>query len=129
MESLILATLIGLGIGIVLPGKQRKNFALSDQINHRIAELERKVNLLLANLGTASDVSPAQEYLILEAVPPRQRIKVIKVIRKLTKLDLVAAKNLVDSTPSLIPTLHTDLHTAKAELAAAGARVSLKSKL
>jgi ribosomal protein L7/L12 len=129
MESLILATLIGIGIGIILPGKQRNNSALSDQVNYRIAELERKVNLLLVNLGLGSEVSPEQDYLILEAVPPSQRIKVIKVIRRLIKLDLVAAKDLVDSTPSLIPALKTDLHAAKAELEAAGAQVSLKSKL
>jgi ribosomal protein L7/L12 len=127
MESLLLATLIGIGIGIVLPGKQRQSF--SDQINHRITELERKVNLLLVNLGVGSEVSPDQDYLILEAVPLGQRIKVIKVIRRLTKLDLVAAKDLVDSTPSLIPALKTDLDIAKAEIEAAGARVSLKSKL
>ncbi len=125
MESLILATLIGLGIGIILPGQRRQNLAFLEQINNRIAELERKVNLLLA--GRGSELTPSKNCLILEAVPAGQKIKVIKVLRRLTQLDLKAAKEIVESTPSLIPLLKTDALTAKTELEAAGAQVSFKS--
>lgn len=124
MESLILATLIGLGIGIILPGQRRQNLALLDQVNQRIAELERKVNLLLA--GRATEIIPSQNCLVLEAVPARQKIKVIKALRRLTQLDLKAAKDLIESTPSVIPGLTTDAATAKSELEAAGAQVSFK---
>jgi ribosomal protein L7/L12 len=125
MGSLILATLIGLGIGIILPGQRRQNLALLEQVNHRLAELERKVNLLLA--GRASEAVPSQNCLVLEAVPTRQKIKVIKVLRRLTQLDLKAAKDLVESTPSLIPALKIDAVRAKSELEAVGAQVSFES--
>ncbi len=129
MEALILSTLIGIGIGIILPGRQRTNSALSDQINNQIAELERKVNLLWTSLGNGFDGSPDQNDLLLEAVPANRKIKVIKLVRRLTSLDLKATKDLVELTPSLIPALNTDIFTAKNELEAAGAAVSLKSGL
>ncbi|MFE9441483.1 hypothetical protein ACFYO2_21290 [Streptomyces sp. NPDC006602] len=64
------------------------------RIDRRAARLERKVDLLLAQLGV-QDVDPAHGR-VAALVRQGKKIQAIKLYRELTDADLVEAKNAVE---------------------------------
>ncbi|MCX5187700.1 ribosomal protein L7/L12 [Streptomyces sp. NBC_00268] len=65
------------------------------RIDRRTARLERKVDLLLEQLGI-QDVDPAQDQ-VSALVRQGKKIQAIKLYRDITGADLVEAKNAVES--------------------------------
>jgi large subunit ribosomal protein L7/L12 len=66
---------------------------------------------------------------VLEGVDPRQRIALIKFVREKLSLSLIEARNLVEGAPRVVKDhlIRSDAEALRAELEAAGAKVTLRS--
>jgi large subunit ribosomal protein L7/L12 len=66
---------------------------------------------------------------VLEGVDPRQRIALIKFVREKLSLSLIEARNLVEGAPRVVKDhlIQSDAEALRAQLEAAGARVTLRT--
>ncbi|PZV13734.1 MAG: hypothetical protein DCF20_14625 [Pseudanabaena sp.] len=66
--------------------------------------------------------------MILEEVPHDKKIAVLKVVRKITGLDLKDSKDLVESAPIVVieGRLKDELNAAKNQIEEAGGKVSVR---
>jgi hypothetical protein len=108
------------------------------QLTQRLDDLEYRLGRVLEQLQMeslmsdrpSSDrpfVSHGTTYLRLESIPAQNKIAAIKVIREITGLGLKDAKEIIESTPTVITRLRVDVALAKMKLEAIGARVSMQA--
>jgi large subunit ribosomal protein L7/L12 len=109
----------------------------STQTDRRLAQIERKLDLILYHLDIEipelednDPLPPSPEFcnIILQFVPPEAKISTLRTVRILTGLGLKEAKNLIESTPQIvlcqIPA--SEAESAKRQLEESGARVILQ---
>ena len=81
-----------------------------------------------AGAGEAAAVEEQTEFDVVLASAGAAKVKVIKVVRELTGLDLKGAKDLVDGAPKAVKekVSKAEAEELKAKLEAAGATVTIK---